>query len=94
MNELRSVLIGDAALLLGVCRRTIYYRIRDGRLRTVRAPGGSQRVLLSSIAGLLGERGAVASHEATARISGDGHAARRRPASETESAAFEVEPLA
>lgn len=94
MNEPRSVLIDDAALLLGVCRRTVYYRIRDGRLRTVRVRGGSQRVLLSSIADLLGERGALASQQATARSSGDGHAAGKRPASETESAALEVEPLA
>lgn len=48
-----SFLIDDAAQLLGVSRRTIYYRIRDGRLRTLRARGGSQRVLLSSIEELL-----------------------------------------
>jgi excisionase family DNA binding protein len=49
----RSLLIDDAAELLGVSRRTIYYRIRDGRLRTVRTRCGSQRVLLSSIETLL-----------------------------------------
>lgn len=49
----RSFLIDEAAQLLGVSRRTIYYRIREGRLRTVRARGGSQRVLLSSIEELL-----------------------------------------
>lgn len=45
----RSFLIADAARLLGVSRRTIYYRIRDGRLRTIRTRCGSQRVLLSSM---------------------------------------------
>ena len=32
----RSMLIGQAAELLGVSRRTIYYRIREGRLLTIR----------------------------------------------------------
>jgi excisionase family DNA binding protein len=45
----RSFLIDDAAQLLGVSRRTIYYRIREGRLRTIRTRCGSQRVLVSSI---------------------------------------------
>jgi excisionase family DNA binding protein len=45
----RSLLVAHAAALLGVSRRTIYYRIRDGKLRTVRTPGGSQRVLMESI---------------------------------------------
>ena len=45
----RSVSIEQAAQLLGVSRRTIYYRIRDGRLRTIRTLGGSQRVLLDSV---------------------------------------------
>lgn len=45
----RSVTIEQAAQLLGVSRRTIYYRIRDGRLRTIRTLGGSQRVLLASV---------------------------------------------
>jgi excisionase family DNA binding protein len=49
----RSVLLEKAAELLGVSRRTIYYRIRDGRLRTVRTVGGSQRVLVDSIEVLL-----------------------------------------
>lgn len=31
-------------------RRTIYNRIRDGRLQTIRTLGGSQRVLLDSVA--------------------------------------------
>jgi len=45
----RSVSIQQAAGLLGVSRRTVYYRIRDGRLRTIRTLGGSQRVLLDSV---------------------------------------------
>ena len=49
----RSLLIEDAAVLLGVSRRTVYYRIRQGRLDTVRTLGGSQRVLLGSIEQLL-----------------------------------------
>jgi excisionase family DNA binding protein len=52
----RSLLIDDAAQLLGVSRRTIYYRIREGRLRTIRTRCGSQRVLVSSIDTLLRER--------------------------------------
>ena len=45
----RSVTIDQAAQLLGVSRRTVYYRIREGRLRTIRTIGGSQRVLLESL---------------------------------------------
>jgi excisionase family DNA binding protein len=45
----RSVSLEQAAQLLGVSRRTVYYRIRDGRLRTIRTLGGSQRVLLDSV---------------------------------------------
>jgi excisionase family DNA binding protein len=44
----RSVSLDHAAELLGVSRRTIYNRIRDGRLHTIRTAGGSQRVLLES----------------------------------------------
>jgi excisionase family DNA binding protein len=44
-----SLLIDEAAAALGVSRRTIYYRIRQGRLATIRTRGGSQRVLWSSI---------------------------------------------
>ena len=51
----RSVLLEQACELLGVSRRTLYYRIRDGRLQTVRTRGGSQRVLLDSIERLLQE---------------------------------------
>jgi excisionase family DNA binding protein len=45
----RSVSLDHAAELLGVSRRTIYNRIREGRLHTVRTLGGSQRVLLDSV---------------------------------------------
>ena len=45
----RSVSIDQAAQLLRLSRRTIYYRIRDGRLQTIRTIGGSQRVLVESL---------------------------------------------
>ena len=45
----RSVSIDQAANLLNVSRRTIYNRIREGRLQTIRTIGGSQRVLLESL---------------------------------------------
>jgi excisionase family DNA binding protein len=45
----RSLLIEQAAELMGLSRRTIYYRIREGRLRTIRTRCRSQRILLSSI---------------------------------------------
>ena len=51
----QTFLIDDAARLLGVSRRTVYYRIRDGHLVTIRTKCGSQRVLLSSIQRLLRE---------------------------------------
>jgi excisionase family DNA binding protein len=52
----RSLLLDQAAELLGVSRRTIYYRIREGRLRTIRTRCGSQRVLLESLETLLREQ--------------------------------------
>jgi excisionase family DNA binding protein len=45
----RSVSLDHAATMLGVSRRTIYNRIREGRLQTIRTLGGSQRVLLDSV---------------------------------------------
>jgi excisionase family DNA binding protein len=45
----RSVSIEQAAHLLNVSRRTIYNRIRTGRLLTIRTIGGSQRVLVDSM---------------------------------------------
>ena len=47
----RSVSLDHAAEMLGVSRRTIYNRIREGRLLTIRTLGGSQRVLLDSVQG-------------------------------------------
>ena len=45
----RSVTIDQAAEMLHVSRRTVYNRIRDGKLLTIRTLGGSQRVLVSSV---------------------------------------------
>ncbi len=45
----RSVSVEQAAILLGVSRRTIYNRIREGKLETIRTLGTSQRVLIASI---------------------------------------------
>jgi excisionase family DNA binding protein len=53
----RTVSLDRAAALLGVSRRTIYNRIREGRLQTIRTRLGSQRVLMESVEGLL--RGAA-----------------------------------
>jgi excisionase family DNA binding protein len=60
----RSVSLDHAAQLLGVSRRTIYNRIREGRLQTIRTLGGSQRVLLDSVQDVRG-----ASTETTTRDS-------------------------
>jgi excisionase family DNA binding protein len=49
----RSLFIEEAAQMLGASRRTVYYRIREGRLQTIRTKGGSQRVLVSSLEALL-----------------------------------------
>lgn len=45
----RSVSLEQAAVLLGVSRRTIYNRIREGKLETIRTLGTSQRVLIASL---------------------------------------------
>jgi len=47
----RSVSLDHAAQMLGVSRRTVYNRIREGRLQTIRTLGGSQRVLIESVQG-------------------------------------------
>ena len=47
----RSVSLEQAGRLLRLSRRTVYYRIREGRLQTIRTLGGSQRVLLESLYG-------------------------------------------
>mgnify|MGYP003581156615 CR=1 FL=1 len=58
----RSVSLMQAAALLQVSRRTIYNRIRDGQLATIRIHG-SQRVLTSS---LFGSNGLLEDGSATA----------------------------
>ncbi|MFO7693179.1 MAG: helix-turn-helix domain-containing protein [Vicinamibacterales bacterium] len=45
----RSLSLAQAGEALRVSRRTLYYWIKDGRLRTVRTRMGSQRVLLESL---------------------------------------------
>lgn len=62
----RSVSLEHAAALLGVSRRTIYNRIRESRLQTIRTAGGSQRVLLESL-GTLSSRGVDVDHVTTAQ---------------------------
>jgi len=57
---LHSVIVDHAAELLGVSRRTVYYRIREGKLATIRTRNGSQRVLMESILALLRARAARA----------------------------------
>jgi excisionase family DNA binding protein len=69
----RSVSIDQAAGILGVSRRTVYNRIRTGRLQTVRTLGGSQRVLVASL-----PAGVTASHD---HVAHDGAAVARRPVS-------------
>jgi len=51
---LRSVMIDQAAELLGVSRRTVYYRIREGKLQTIRTRCNSQRRLMDSLHALMG----------------------------------------
>jgi len=69
----RSVSIDQAAGILGVSRRTVYNRIRTGRLQTVRTLGGSQRVLVASL-----PAGGTAPHD---HVAHDGAAVARRPLS-------------
>jgi excisionase family DNA binding protein len=52
---MRTVFVEHAAEILGVSRRTVYYRIREGKLRTERTANGSQRVLIASIEAMLRE---------------------------------------
>jgi excisionase family DNA binding protein len=62
----RSVSLMQAAALLQVSRRTVYNRIRDGQLATIRIHG-SQRVLTSSLFGsdgVLQERSASSGFDA------------------------------
>src|SRR2546429_9446450 len=45
----RSVSLDHAAEILGVSRRTVYNRIREGRLQTIRTIGGPPRAPLDSV---------------------------------------------
>ena len=73
---IHSLLLDQAAELLGVSRRTIYYRIREGRLRTIRTRCGSQRVLLESIEELLREEMTPAVRDRGVDVSGTAPSAR------------------
>ncbi len=61
----RSVSLDHAAQILGVSRRTVYNRIREGRLQTIRTLGGSQRVLLDSVQDVRTRTVDAFSHSAT-----------------------------
>ncbi len=88
MGAPTSLLIEQAAQRLGVSRRTIYYRIREGRLQTIRTRCGSQRVLVVSVEALLREgQGRVRKPAAGPR---DGE----RDVSEIDALQFEVETVA
>lgn len=54
-DRYRTLLIAEAARVMGVSRRTVYYRIREGRLMTIRTRGGSQRVVVPSLSALVEE---------------------------------------
>jgi len=47
--EGRSISLAQAGSVLQVSRRTVYYLIKGGRLRTLRTQMGSQRVLVDSL---------------------------------------------
>jgi len=50
-----TLLIEQAARVMGVSRRTVYYRIREGRLETIRTRCGSRRVVVRSLELLIRE---------------------------------------
>ncbi len=74
-----SVFIEQAMRMLGVSKRTVYYRIREGRLRTIRVRGGSQRVLIQSIRDL---------------VATDKQRSARPPASSGDASAVSSQPVA
>jgi excisionase family DNA binding protein len=76
----RTLFIDEAAALLGVSRRTVYYRIEQGRLQTIRTRCGTRRVYLSSIEALMREEAAKRQARRDAR-------SRRGRASELQSQA-------
>ena len=45
----RSLSIDQTARVLRLSRRSIYNRIREGRLQSMRDVGGTQRILVSSV---------------------------------------------
>jgi excisionase family DNA binding protein len=49
MTRARTLLIEQAARVMGVSRRTVYYRIRDGRLMTIKTRCGTRRVVATSL---------------------------------------------
>ena len=63
----QTVFVDHAAEILGVSRRTVYYWIRDGKLRTVRTANRSQRVLVVSIETQLREEVAARAREGVRR---------------------------
>lgn len=46
VRQTRTLLIDDAARVLGLSRRTVYYRLREGRLAYIRTRCGSRRVIM------------------------------------------------
>ncbi|MGE3511901.1 MAG: helix-turn-helix domain-containing protein, partial [Vicinamibacterales bacterium] len=49
----RTLLIADAARLMRVSRRTVYYRLREGQLESVKTRCGSRRIVVHSLEQLL-----------------------------------------
>lgn len=54
-GTVRTVLIEQAARLMGVSRRTVYYRIREGRLETITTRCGTRRIVVRSFEALVRE---------------------------------------
>jgi excisionase family DNA binding protein len=61
----KTVTIDHAAAILGVSRRTIYYRIRDGHIQTIKT-NGTQRVIIESLENAPGKIPFVGRKEAIA----------------------------
>jgi excisionase family DNA binding protein len=54
-GPVHSLLIEQAAQVMGVSRRTVYYRIREGRLETIRTRCGSRRIVFRTLESLIRE---------------------------------------
>ena len=52
----RSLSLAQTCSALNISRRTVYYLIKGGRLRTIRTQMGSQRVLVDSLKAYWQER--------------------------------------